>query len=73
MNDYGFFYEGIKAISEHMPSLNDELIVSIIEKYSLNEIIIKDVYRHQILTLINCITEDSKLKQYFTNTILYGA
>lgn len=56
-----------------MPSLNDELIVSIIEKYSLNEIIIKDVYRHQILTLINCITEDSKLKQYFTNTILYGA
>lgn len=73
VNDYGFFYEGIKAISEHMPSLNDELIVSIIEQYSLNEIIIKDVYRHQILTLINCITEDRNLKQYFTNTILYGA
>ncbi|MGN0350615.1 MAG: AAA family ATPase [Roseburia sp.] len=70
--DFGYCYTGINAIAEKMKGLNDQLIANIVRQYTGYEIVTLAVYRHQIVTLIDCITEDQKLQNYLRNTVLYG-
>ena len=72
VGDLGYCYRGIMAISKELAGLNDELLMNIIKRYSINEVVAIEVYRHQIVAMIDCITGNYSLQKYLRNTILYG-
>ena len=72
VGDFGYCYRGVVTIRKELAGLNDELLVNIIKRYSIHEVVTVEVYRHQIVAMIDCITGNYSLQKYLRDTILYG-
>lgn len=70
--DYGYCYQGINAMRTNMKCLDDKLLENIILRYKGDDIARFSQYRHQILTMIYCIDEET-LKKKLIDNILYSA
>lgn len=70
--DYGYCYLGINTMRANMNCLDDKLLENIILLYKGDDIARFSQYRHQILTMIDCIDEET-LKKKLIDNILYSA
>lgn len=70
--DHGYCYQGINAMRTNMKCLDDKLLENIILRYKGDDIARFSQYRHQILTMIDCIGEET-LKKKLIDNILYSA
>lgn len=69
--DYGYCYQGINTMRANMDCLDDKLLENIILLYKGDDIARFSQYRHQILTMIECIGEET-IKKKLIDNILYS-
>lgn len=72
--DRGFAFNGITLIEKYIDKLHQGIVEKMLMKYTINQIVLKDVYRKQIHTVIkNCSAKDEdrrKMKIHFLDLVL---
>lgn len=73
-SDRGFAYNGIALIKKYIGNVNQDVVENMLMQYTISQIVMRDVYRKQIYTVIkNCsaIEEDKrKMKFHFLDLVL---
>ena len=75
--DVGYSFHGIRIMEQYIGKLSPIVIYHILRQYRLSDIAYREIYRHQILTIIkySCLDEEEKVKlkfEYIDFVVLIG-
>lgn len=71
--DFGYAYGGLQILGKNIHNLPKELVIKVLNQYSLFLVLNQKVYRHQIFTIIDgssfALEEKQKLKFFYLDSL----